>query len=154
MSQDGPPIREVSLALRDLVLGWERYREAVADDLGIGSSEVVALGLLYHGGPHTPSDIGQRLNLTSGSVTALLDRLESAAFVTRSPNPEDRRSLLATLTPAGRHAMQWFWDQIDDMIAGALGSVPELPVADLVRFADGASTTLIERARTSREQRR
>lgn len=154
MSQDGPTAHEVSLAIRDLVLGWERYREAVADELGIGPSEVVALGLLYHGGPHTPSDIGQRLNLTSGSVTALLDRLEGAAFVTRTPNPDDRRSLLATLTPAGRHAMQWFWDQLDGMIAEALGSVPDLPAAELVAFADHAGTALLGRAREAREQRR
>jgi DNA-binding MarR family transcriptional regulator len=153
VSQDGPPIRAASLAIRDLVLGWERYREAVADDLGIGPSEVVALGLLYQGGPHTPSDIGQRLNLTSGSVTALLDRLEGAAFVARTPNPDDRRSLLATLTPAGRHAMQWFWDQLDEMIAGALGGVPELPADDLVAFADRAGRALLERAREAREQR-
>jgi DNA-binding MarR family transcriptional regulator len=154
VSQDGPTIREASLAVRDLVLGFERYREAVADELGIGPTEVVALGFLYHGGPHTPSDIGQRLGLTSGSVTALLDRLEGAAFVTRSPNPDDRRSLLATLTPAGRHAMQWFWERVEEVIAGALGGVPQLRADDLVTFGNTAGAALAERARESREQRR
>jgi DNA-binding MarR family transcriptional regulator len=154
VSEDGPTIRKTSRALWDLVLGWERYREAAADELGIGPTEVAALGLLYHSGPHTPSDIGQRLNLTSGSVTALLDRLEGAAFVSRTPNPDDRRSLLVTLTPAGQHAMQWFWERIEEVIAEALGGVPELSADDLATFGNAAGTALAQRARESREQRR
>src|SRR5262249_56573192 len=103
VSHDGPTIRSASLALERLVLGWDRYREAVADELGVGTTEIAALGFLYHDGPHTPSEIGHLLNLTSGSVTPLLDRLQSAPFFSRSQNPDDRRSLLATATPAGPH---------------------------------------------------
>ncbi len=154
MSNDAPTKRDVTLAVRELVLGWDRYREAVAEELGVGTTEVVALGFLYHDGPRTPSDIGQRLNLTSGSVTALLDRLESAGFVARSQNPDDRRSLLATATPAGRHAMQWFYERLDEMVAGALESVPGLAVGGIVTFANAMGTALVERARESKEQRR
>jgi len=67
VSHEGPTIRDLSLALRELVLGWDRYREAVADELGVGTSEIVALGFLYHDGPRTPSEIGQLLNLTSAA---------------------------------------------------------------------------------------
>jgi len=153
VSHEGPTIRDLSLALRELVLGWDRYREAVADELGVGTSEIVALGFLYHDGPRTPSEIGQLLNLTSGSVTALIDRLESAAFVTRSQNPDDRRSLLATATPAGRHAMQWFYDRLDDIIAGALQGTPQLPIDDLVTLARTTGEALAEQARESKQQR-
>jgi DNA-binding MarR family transcriptional regulator len=146
--------RDVTLAVRELVLGWDRYREAVADELGVGTSEVVALGFLYHDGPRTPTEIGQRLNLTSGSVTALIDRLESAAFVTRSQNPEDRRSLLATATPAGRHAMQWFYERLDEIIIGALTGVPELDRTALVTVANAAGEALTEKARESKRQQR
>ncbi|MPR09410.1 MarR family transcriptional regulator [Microvirga tunisiensis] len=37
------------------------------------------------------------MHLTSGSGTALLDRLERAGFIRRIPNPDDRRSLLVQL---------------------------------------------------------
>jgi DNA-binding MarR family transcriptional regulator len=145
------------MALRELVLGWERYRETVADELGVGTTEIVALGFLYHDGPSTPSEIGQRLNLTSGSVTALIDRLESAAFVTRSQNPDDRRSLLATATPAGRGAIQWFYDRLDEIIAGTLEGVPQLPLDDLVTLATTTGEALTEvaaQAREAKQQRR
>jgi len=154
VSHEGPTIRDVSMALRKLVLGWDRYREAAADELGVGTTEIVALGFLYHDGPSTPSEIGQRLNLTSGSVTALIDRLESAAFVTRSQNPDDRRSLLATATPAGRGAMQWFYDRLDEIIAGVLEGVPQLPLDDLVTLATTTGETLAAQALEAKQERR
>jgi DNA-binding MarR family transcriptional regulator len=154
VSQDRPTVREVTVAVRELVLGWDRYREAVADELGMGTSEVVALGFLCDDGPRTPSDIGHRLSLTSGSVTALIDRLEAAAFVTRSQNPDDRRSLLAAPTPAGRHAMQWFLERIDELIGAELDKLPGLTRSDVIAFVTATGTGLAERAQESREQQR
>lgn len=154
MSQNRSTPRDVTLAVRELVLGWDRYREAVAEELGIGTSEVVTLGYLCDDGPRTPSEIGQRLNLTSGSVTALLDRLEAAAFVTRSQNPDDRRSLLATVTPAGQHTIQFFLERVDDLISRELAKVEGLSRDDLIAFAISTGRTLAEQAAESREQRR
>jgi len=146
VSHDGPTIRSASLALERLVLGWDRYREAVADELGVGTTEIAALGFLYHDGPHTPSEIGHLLNLTSGSVTALLDRLEGAAFVTRSQNPDDRRSLLATATPAGRHAIQWYYDRLDEIVGQTLERVSNITLSEVITLANSAGELLIEQA--------
>ena len=146
MSHEGPTVRSASLALERLVLGWDRYREAVADELGVGTTEIAALGFLYHDGPHTPSEIGHLLNLTSGSVTALLDRLEGAAFVTRSQNPDDRRSLLATATPAGRHAIQWYYDRLDEIVGKTLERVSNITLSEVITLANSAGELLIEQA--------
>lgn len=150
MSHDGPTVRGAALALRQLVLGWDRYREAAADELGVGTTEVVALGFLYHDGPLTPGEIGHLLNLTSGSVTALLDRLEAAGFVTRSQNPDDRRSLLATATPAGRHAMQWFYERLDEIVGKAVEHTPGIALSDVITLANTAGDLLSQRAREAR----
>jgi DNA-binding MarR family transcriptional regulator len=146
VSHDGPTVRSASLALERLVIGWDRYREAVADELGVGTTEIAALGFLYHDGPHTPSEIGHLLNLTSGSVTALLDRLEGAAFVTRSQNPDDRRSLLATATPAGRHAIQWYYDRLDEIVGQTLERVSNITLSEVITLANSAGELLIEQA--------
>jgi DNA-binding MarR family transcriptional regulator len=146
VSHDGPTVRSASLALERLVIGWDRYREAVADELGVGTTEIAALGFLYHDGPHTPSEIGHLLNLTSGSVTALLDRLEGAAFVTRSQNPDDRRSLLATATPAGRHAIQWYYDRLDEIVGQTLERVSNITLSEVITLANSAGDLLIEQA--------
>lgn len=124
MATAAPPtpedIREVTLGLRHLVLSGEHFRQIRGRELALGPSDVIALGHLYHHGPMTPRDLGQTMGMTSGTVTALLDRVEKAGFLARSDNPADRRSLLINTTPAGRHAMEWLYEQFDDVIRRAL----------------------------------
>jgi DNA-binding MarR family transcriptional regulator len=49
-----------------------------------------------------PWQIGERLLVTRGTVTGLLDSLEKQGLIRRVPNPEDRRSLQVELTAKAR----------------------------------------------------
>ena len=71
-----------------------------------------------------PGKLSSLMEVTSGTVTALLDRVEKAGFVRGERNPEDRRGLLIRLTPAGDHAMQWLDEQFEDVVHHALADVP------------------------------
>lgn len=42
----------------------------------------------------TAGRIAQRLSLTTGAVTSLIDRLERRGLVTRAPDPNDRRKVI------------------------------------------------------------
>ncbi len=48
------------------------------------------------------SDISQRLLVSCGNTTGIVDRLEDAGYVVRTPHPEDRRAILAQLSGRGR----------------------------------------------------
>lgn len=50
----------------------------------------------------SPTQLTATLMLTSGGVTGRVDRLEAAGLVRRSPDPDDRRALVVSLTPEGR----------------------------------------------------
>ena len=54
------------------------------------------------GEPLEPSVIAERLLITTGSVTSLLDNLEKRGLIRRLPHPEDRRKLLIEITPAAQ----------------------------------------------------
>jgi MarR family transcriptional regulator, 2-MHQ and catechol-resistance regulon repressor len=54
------------------------------------------------GEPLEPSVIADRLLITSGSVTSLLDNLEKRGLIRRLPHPNDRRKLLVDITPAAQ----------------------------------------------------
>ena len=54
----------------------------------------------------SPKQISAALMLTSGGLTARLDKLERAGFVERLPDPNDRRGLRIRLTTAGRQAVE------------------------------------------------
>lgn len=63
-------------------------------------------------GPLTPTTIAERLLVTTASVTSLLDTLERRGFVARSPDPNDRRKVLVSLTGNGRQVVDQFLPQV------------------------------------------
>jgi len=52
--------------------------------------------------PLEPTVIAERLLITTGSVTSLLDGLEKRGLIRRLPHPNDRRKLLIDITPAAQ----------------------------------------------------
>lgn len=73
--------------------------------LGLNDGDYGVLAALRRAGaPHqlTPSDLARRQMMTSGGMSAAIDRLERKGLVTRSPNPNDRRGSLVGLTDEGR----------------------------------------------------
>jgi MarR family 2-MHQ and catechol resistance regulon transcriptional repressor len=73
---------------------------------GIGYSDFAVLEVLLHKGPTPVNTIGQKVHLTSGSITAAVDRLVAKGLVTRCNQPEDRRTRMVHLTDAGRRLVE------------------------------------------------
>ena len=72
------------------------FQQAAADQYGLGITDMKALSILLREGLMTAGEIGNRLSLTSGSVTTLIDRLERKDLVKRQPHPKDRRKVIVT----------------------------------------------------------
>ena len=87
--------------LREHAAASLRYSAALARRMGLGISEIAALEHLHSAEELTPKQLGERLFMTSGAVTALVDRLEKSGHLERIPNPTDRRSSLLRPTPGG-----------------------------------------------------
>lgn len=98
---DQPAGAALRQALRQLETAQRHLRTAVAHDVGIGISELSALEALAESPGLTPKWLGLELSLTTGAVTALLDRLAKAGHLDRVSNPQDRRSVLLRLTDSG-----------------------------------------------------
>lgn len=93
-----------------------RYAAALARRMGIETSELAALEHLQGAGPMTPGQLGGRLSMSPGAVTALVDRLEKRGHVERMPNPEDRRSTLLRETEGGLgDSLEHLWPYIVEM---------------------------------------
>ncbi len=69
--------------------------------LGLGRSDFAVLEVLLHKGPQPVNVIGRKVLLTSGSITAAVDRLESRKLVRRTADPKDRRGRIVELTEKG-----------------------------------------------------
>ncbi len=84
----------------------------------------------------TPTELRQSVLLTSGAMTAALDRLEGMGLIERVRNKSDRRSMSARLTPAGLalldKVVQIRFDDANDMITG-LSDDEAATTADVLR---------------------
>ena len=91
----------ITQALERVELAGAYHRAARARQLGVPQIEITALEHLDAHGALTPGELGHRLGLTSGGVTALTGRLIDAGYVTRERHPEDGRMRVLTLSQAG-----------------------------------------------------
>lgn len=98
VSLDASPAGIRRLMTRKTLAAY-RQRTAVARQLGVSESEIAALQHLSEGGI-TPGELGRRLQLTSGGMTALLHRLYARQHIVRRPHPIDRRSVIVSADPA------------------------------------------------------
>lgn len=82
----------------------QQYLEPFFKARGLQFREFDVLATLRRAGaPYalTPTQLFEVLMLSSGGMTNQLDRLEKAGLIARRPNPDDRRSMLVTLTDEG-----------------------------------------------------
>jgi DNA-binding MarR family transcriptional regulator len=81
-----------------------RFRVAHEETLRAWSltwGEWKVLTSLHHGRTHSPSELCDELELSSGAMTNRLDRLEEARLIRRVPDPHDRRGVKLELTDDG-----------------------------------------------------
>ena len=70
--------------------------------LGVTASQAMLLNFLGEEDRILSRSLGQKLQLSSATMTGILDRLEKLALVERQPHPDDRRAILICLTDQGR----------------------------------------------------
>ena len=137
---------EIDRVLADLGARVQAYQSAVDDYdrevarlLGVNETDLRCLELLVGAGELSPSELGARLGLTTGSVTAMLDRLERLGLLTRTPHPVDRRKSVVAVTPA---AAERSWALIAPHIEEGTKVVRErYTAAQLELVADFLATT-------------
>jgi DNA-binding MarR family transcriptional regulator len=83
--------------------GWQTDQDmfdaAAADYFGINRTDSRCIDILDRGGRMTAGELAAASRLTSGAVTAVLDRLEGAGLVRRVRDGGDRRRVLVEVTP-------------------------------------------------------
>jgi len=89
---------DITWATRRLDLAMSRLMVALSREVGISVPEMLALEYLDADASIGPSELARRLQMTSGALTALVDRLEASGYVVRERHPADRRRVLITRT--------------------------------------------------------
>jgi DNA-binding MarR family transcriptional regulator len=93
----------------DLVLTEIRLYNALGERLraehGLATSQFAALRIIGGRDDYRVGDLAREAAITVGASSKVVDRLEAAGWVSRRPNPANRRSSLLALTAAGRRLL-------------------------------------------------
>jgi DNA-binding MarR family transcriptional regulator len=107
--EETKPCGASSLAMRILHAGsmvGDRIERSL-EPVGLSLAKMGVLRHLAAAGESLPlGQLAERLSCVRSNVTQLVDRLEADGLVRRVPDPGDRRSVLATLTPEGRRSYE------------------------------------------------
>jgi DNA-binding MarR family transcriptional regulator len=103
-SDDARVRQHVAALTRELFRQATALAAAITEASGLHQTDVAALRALDAAvsEPVTVSRLGSELGLSSGAVTALVDRLERHGMVQRTRDPTDRRRVHVTLTDKSR----------------------------------------------------
>ena len=133
-----------------------RFVEAFAlksiESLKICPTDFAVLELLLHKGPLPVNTIGKRVFITSGSITAAVDRLESIKMVERLDDPNDRRIRVVALTEHGASFIsEKFAEHVKDLdTAFSVLSAAEMEsLQDLLRKVGIGAEQLLSKAHST-----
>jgi DNA-binding MarR family transcriptional regulator len=125
----------------------------IAGQVGLHSTDLECLDLLYLNGPLTAGALAELTGLTTGAITAALDRLEDAGYLSRERDASDRRRVVVTPAPKALKRLQpvyaplgnammalngEFSDRDLEVVAGYLTRANEIAREHIVRLQDRA----------------
>lgn len=138
---------------RDFLTGVVLNSQISAEAAGLGPSDFYTLTLLGAAGPLTAGQLADRIGLTTGAVTRLIDRLARAGYVRRVPDPVDRRRVHVELEPSRDTMNDAMLAPALDRLTEILVSYPDEAIDVLVDFFSRAAPALREAAEQSRAAR-
>jgi DNA-binding MarR family transcriptional regulator len=91
-------VQELVEATRANQVATDKMDDAGSQALGVNRTDGRCLDVIQQRGRISAGELAERAGLTSGSVTAVIDRLGEKGYVRRVADPKDRRRVLVELT--------------------------------------------------------
>jgi len=104
-----PPRPDFLPLLRELVRtyqAFERYSAAHVQSMGLTPAQFDVIATLGNTDGMNPKQLGEKTLITKGTLTGVVDRLQSKGLVDRLPDPQDGRGQIVRLTPLGQRTFE------------------------------------------------
>jgi DNA-binding MarR family transcriptional regulator len=95
-------IERLSLILIELYEKMSSWEHAVVKESGLTPAQMHTIEILGHQESLRMKELAQKLGVTTGTLTVMIDRLEQNGLISRKPNEDDRRSIVVVLTKKGQ----------------------------------------------------
>jgi len=97
------------------------YARVGLEEAGLSLGQFAVLEALYHVGPLYLGDLARRILTSSGNLTLVVDNLEKRGLVKRRQPLQDKRFILAAITPAGRKLIRRIFPGHAQRITSVMG---------------------------------
>ncbi len=143
-------------AMRDASAKGVLYSHAVAERLGVNSTDLECLDFIALRGPLTAGELAEAAGLTTGAITGVVDRLEKVGFARRKRDRADRRKVLVTLQPAALRRIMPLFQPMERAATSVLSAYGDNELALLLDFIErtsAAATIALAELRSRRQKR-
>jgi DNA-binding MarR family transcriptional regulator len=106
-------IEELGLAFRANQNAANAIDEAAADVLGLNLTDLQAMDIIQQHERLTAGEVAELSGLSTGAVTAVVDRLERIGYARRVRDEVDRRRVMVELTPKAERAAWKIYGQLN-----------------------------------------
>jgi len=133
-------LRNLDETLRKVGAQSVLLSDTVAKLVGANPTDLECLDLLGLGGPTTAGKLAAHTGLTTGAMTAVIDRLERAGFARRLRSTEDRRSVLVEAMPERLRQIAALYEPIAAAVARLNEEYGDRQLAVIVDYLSRAVT--------------
>jgi DNA-binding MarR family transcriptional regulator len=111
------------------------FQSAVADQVGVPVGDLHCLNLVLAGIADTPSQLADRMGMTTGAVTKMLDRMEAQRLVVREHDQRDRRRVLVRALPDRQAELAGYYAPMSGFLAERIATLPDRELHFLAEFS-------------------
>lgn len=150
-------IEQMVDAMRASQTAADMLDEAFCDFLGINRTDGRCLDVIDRLGELTAGELATELGLTTGAVTAMVDRLEVSGLVVRKRDPDDRRKVVIATTPEAKQIGMEIYGQMAQATAPYIEQLSDRDLLTLISFFEATrrvSLDLVSTVRNRTEKRK
>ncbi|MCI4590928.1 MarR family transcriptional regulator [Sphingobium sp. BYY-5] len=138
--------RALAHKMAPVARNWRQLADSMLAEFGVSNSAGWCLIHIDRIGPDVrQAELADSLDISQPSLVRTLDQLQAAGLVGRSPHPEDKRSNIIALTPAGQELVGQIEDKLGALRADLLRDVPDEAIEIMVELLDLLGRRIAER---------
>ena len=142
--QTTDPKEHFTSLMRGLGVRTIIHQYSVAASLGLYNSDFISLDILRETGPITAGELSKKTGLATGSITALVDRLEKIGYARRENDPNDRRKVMIVPQYESKDEVRTTYQPLHTAMGKLASSYTADELALITQFLGEASTVLDE----------
>jgi DNA-binding MarR family transcriptional regulator len=129
-------VKNLISSLRKLTTRSVLFQQIAAQSLGVVHTDFKTADILNETGPLTAGELSKITGLSTGSVTALIDRLEHAGYVRREKDPNDRRRVIIVPVKENQHCIKEHYAPLNQSMMELCGQYNEEEMSLIIGFID------------------